>query len=156
MKPRREMPAGSGWRCASGVALTLLLVGVWPGTVAAGTGPWPGGAMQGRAGIAGTSIATLGSAPGSAWGFAPGDRTEPGDAMRFLTRGMRARVSPNRKRLAATGLLAFAGQVSAVYDVGNGYVKRVLNPRVFGCQIHFEVSSSLRRPGNGFVITRRF
>ena len=138
------------------VALAFLLAGALPGAVAATIAPWPGGAMQGRAGIAGTSIATLQSARASAWGFAPGDRTEPGDAMRFLSRGMRARVSSNHRYLAASGLLAFVGQVSAVYDLGNGYVKRVLNPRAFGFQIHFDVAASLRHPGNGFVITRRF
>ncbi|MHB8079254.1 MAG: hypothetical protein ACYDIE_08375 [Candidatus Krumholzibacteriia bacterium] len=156
MTTRRGLPAGSGSRCALLAALTLLLAGMSTATVLAGTDPWPGGARQGRAGIAGTSIATLGPAHASAWGFAPGDRTEPDDAMRFLTLGMRARVSPNRRHLAATGLLAFAGQVGAVYDLGNGYVKHLMNPRAFGFQIHFDLAASLRHPGNGFVISRRF
>lgn len=137
-------------------ALTLFVVGAWPGGVAAGANPWSGGALQERAGIAGPSLGAPWPVSASTARFTPGNRSEFGDTMTRLTRGMRNRVTPFRGRRAATGILAFVGQVSSVYDFGRGYVRHVMNPRAFGFQIHFDVAASLRRPGNGFVISRRF
>lgn len=156
MRTGRTGSAGSGWRVALAAALALCLIIVLPGPVAAGIDPWSGAALRDRAGTAGPGSALPGPSPLSAWRLAPGGGTGSRDSMLRLRHGMHDRPFPKRGRRAATGLLAFVGEVSAVYDVGNGYVKRVMNPRAFGFQIHLDLALSLRRPGNGFVITRRF
>jgi hypothetical protein len=137
-------------------ALTLFMVGAWPGGVAAGVNPWSGGAMQERAGIAAPSLGAPWPVSASTARFMPGNRSESGDTMMRLASGMRDRITPFSGRRAATGILAFVGQVSSVCDFGRGYVKHVMNPRAFGFQLHFDVAASLRHPGNGFVISRRF
>lgn len=119
----------------------------------AGAGLWSGSA--GHAG-AGLEFAALWAMPAVARGTVRGDGAEAGDTLRRLTRGMREHGKFGRVRRAPTGLLAVVGQVSEVYDSVRGRVNHVLNPTAFGFRLHVDIAASLRRPGNGFVITFRF
>jgi len=142
------------------VALALSIVSALPAAGAPGVSLWSKGASEASAGRAGIRLASLWPASSSAWQPAYGDRFAAGfeasDGAQRFSGDIRAQAVPNHGYLATTGLFAVINHVSAICNLVRGQASRLLNPSAFGFQLHLNVAASLRRPGNGFVITFKF
>lgn len=133
---------------------------MWAGTTP-GLGAPGGEAPFSRTGRASAECGAIGLAVPWPWflaapGFTPSDLNATREALSRLAGTRHGRTGVGSGRHPRSGFLTIVDRAGAVRELVREHLDSALNHEVLGCHVHLDVAVSWRRPGNGFVITRRF